>query len=464
LNRDSSGRKLAIQNEVNRNKGKQMKSATPIKRHDSIESYLRQTKYSETLLINQLSLMRSQNNDEVFKFGFGQSPFPVPEHICQALADNAHRKEYMSVQGHLPLRQEIVNFHQKTENKQWQAENIIVGAGSKILLFCLMAAFKKAEILLTAPSWVSYEPQAKLAGHKVRWLDTDFSGKWRLTADQLETYCLARADKDIPLLLILNYPSNPTGQTYDHVELQYLAKVMKKYQVIVIADEIYSLLTYENNGEIPATLDSFYPEGCIVSSGLSKWCGAGGWRLGFLHIPSQLSGLLASVIGVASETYSCAPSPIQMAATEAYQNVDLANDFLSKQTKLLNQISDYCANKLSEIDIKVHKAQGGFYLFPDFSAYREQLKSLHILTSEQLTKVLLDQTGVALLPGSAFGLAEHSLTARLAFVDFDDEQLRGTEITAFQFLKIRQGIERLNQWFLSITMTNPEKHTNNRLA
>jgi len=439
-----------------------MKSAAAIKKLDSIKPYLRATKYSETLLINQLSLMRSQNKDEVFKFGFGQSPFPVPKHICQALADNAHRKEYMSVQGHLPLRQAIANFHQESENKQWQADNIIVGAGSKILLFCLMAAFQKAEILLTAPSWVSYEPQAKLSGHNVHWLDTGFSDKWRLTAEQLESYCLTRVNKEIPLLLILNYPSNPTGQTYDRVELQALAKVMRKYQVIVIADEIYSLLTYDTNREMPATLDEFYPEGCIVSSGLSKWCGAGGWRLGFLHIPSQLDGLLSAVIGIASETYSCAPSPIQIAATEAYQNVELANDFLMKQTKLLNKISDYCAGKLNEIDIKVHKAQGGFYIFPDFSTYRKQLKSLNISTGEQLTKVLLAQTGVALLPGSAFGLTECSLTARLAFVDFDDQQLRYSEITDFQFMKIKQGIERINHWFLSLDRSMTVKYSYDR--
>lgn len=255
-----------------------------MKTQNSIAKYLRVSKHSQTLLVNQVSLSRVDNNQPIFKFGFGQSPFPVPKQISQALADAAHRKEYMSVQGHLPLRQAIVNFHQHQEGKNWHADNIIVGAGSKILLFCVMAAFKQAEILLPAPSWVSYAPQGELAGHKVTWLTTDFADKWRLSPQQLDQYCCNRETPDIPLLLILNYPNNPSGQTYTGQELSQLAEVMRKHNIIVIADEIYSLLSYEKK---QASLANYYPEACIVSSGLSKWCGAGGWRLGFMHIPAQ---------------------------------------------------------------------------------------------------------------------------------------------------------------------------------
>ncbi len=419
-----------------------MNTFTDINRH------LRVSKYSETLLINQLSLTRAENNQSVFKFGFGQSPFPVPQAISSSLADAAARKEYMSVQGHLPLREAIVNFHHHFENKQWQAENIIVGAGSKILLFCLMAAFEQAEILLPAPSWVSYEPQGKLAGHKVTWLNTEFEKNWRLTPQMLEQYCVDRQQTDIPIILVFNYPSNPTGQSYSADELADLAEVMRKYHLIVIADEIYSLLSYHQSN--PATLSDFYPEGCIVSSGLSKWCGAGGWRLGFIHIPEQLTGLLATVIGVASETYSCAPSPIQIAATYAYSNIALAQKFLSDQQQILNEISRYCTQVLTESGVKVHSAQGGFYLFPDFSNFSDMLATRGIFTSEKLTTVLMEETGVALLPGSAFGLNERCLTARLAFVDFNGEQaltaLKQTGIDSIEFNTIKQGIARICSW------------------
>jgi len=409
-----------------------------------LANHIKPGKHSETLLINQLSQMRSDNNQQVFKFGFGQSPFPVPDKLVNCLAQAASRKEYMSVQGHPPLRKSIVKFHAELENKKWDESQIIVGAGSKILLFCIMAAFENVNILLPAPSWVSYEPQGKLAGHKVDWITTSFEQQWLLTPEMLEQYCSKRENKDIPLILVFNYPSNPTGQTYSSEQLKALAEVMRKHKIIVIADEIYSLLTYQNNYSM---LDEFYPEGCIASSGISKWCGAGGWRLGFHHIPKQLGQeFFQAVIGVASETYSCAPSPIQIAATEAYQDTKLAKSFLSKQITLLNTIAKHCSSTLRGIGVNIHDAQGGFYLFPDFSPFRERLSSRNIHTSEQLTNALMEETGVALLPGSAFGMNESSLTARLAFVDFDGAQIWQEDNTDVQFDKVKTGIEKLCDW------------------
>tara|TARA_R110001583_G_scaffold85526_3_gene224047 strand:- start:4988 stop:6259 length:1272 start_codon:yes stop_codon:yes gene_type:complete len=412
-----------------------------------VSQYLRKSKHSETLHVNQLSLSRAENDQPVFKFGFGQSPFPVPVEITKELADAAYRKEYMSVQGHLPLRKAIANFHKEKEGKNWQADNIIVGSGSKILLFCVMAAFEQAEILLPAPSWVSYEPQGQLAGHKVTWLTTTFDEKWHLTPEQLDQYCLKRETPEIPLILVLNYPSNPTGQTYSTEELTALAQVMRKHNVIVIADEIYSLLSYEKDY---SSIADFYPEGCIVSSGLSKWCGAGGWRLGFMHIPPQLENLLSTVIGVASETYSCAPSPIQIAATKAYSSSSNTDNFLTKQINLLSEISHYCTEKLNNIGVKVHAAEGGFYLFPDFSFFSEKLKVRGIETSEQLTTALMEETGIALLPGSAFGMPTHSLTTRLAFVDFDGAQILFDDKKELEYDKVKEGISLLCLWLLSL--------------
>ncbi|MCF6225712.1 MAG: pyridoxal phosphate-dependent aminotransferase, partial [Xanthomonadales bacterium] len=325
---------------------------------------------------------------------------------------------------------------------------IIVGAGSKILIFSVMAAFDHAEVLLPAPSWVSYEPQAKLAGHKHSWISTRFEDRWNLTAQSLDDFCNNRKNPEVPLILVLNYPNNPSGQSYSAKELADLAVVMKKHKIIVIADEIYGLLNYSYP---QASIAHHYPEGSITSSGLSKWCGAGGWRLGFIHVPSTLgTELFQAIISVASETYSCASSPIQIAATTAYSEQSLAQEFLEKQIKLLKQISIYCTNCLTDIGIKVHPAVGGFYLFPDFSFYQEQLKNKGVSTSNQLTTAIMDETGVALLPGSAFGMPSESLTARLAFVDFDGSQILKKEYESAEFDKLKQGIQKLAQWFLAL--------------
>jgi len=247
---------------------------------------------------------------------------------------------------------------------------------------------------------------------------------------------------------VLNYPNNPSGQTLNPSQLKALATVMKKHKVIVIADEIYSMLIYKDK---QASICDYYPEGCIVTSGLSKWCGAGGWRLGFAHIPPELGKkFFQAIIGAASETYSCASSPIQIAATTAYQEFDLANNFISKQIAFLSLANEYCTTELNKFGIKVHPCEGGFYVFPDFSAYTDKLNNRNIYSSKELTTALMDETGVALLPGSAFGMPKESLTARLAFVDFDGSQILNTTADDADIEKIKKGITKRCDWFKNL--------------
>lgn len=406
--------------------------------------YIRDSKQSQTLLMSQLSRERAASGQQIFRFGFGQSPFPVPTEVQDALAQSAGRKEYMSVQGHPPLREAIASFHNRMENKDWNAGQIIVGAGSKILIYCLLAALKRADVILPAPSWVSYEPQAMLAGHNVSWIVTSYEDQWRLTPESLERHCRHRADTSVPLVLVLNYPGNPTGQTYSPGQLQRLAEVMRRHKIIVIADEIYSLLSYESSY---ATLEEFYPEACIVSSGLSKWCGAGGWRLGFVRIPDEIGDVFfQAVLGIASETYSCAPGPIQIAATRAYGDHQFARAFLEQQIRLLREVGQYCSNTLQQAGVRVHAAQGGFYLFPAFDRFRENLIGRGLRTSAEFTSALMADTGVALLPGSAFGMPAENMTARLAFVDFDGEQISSAGGHEPAFPRVKQGIGEICSW------------------
>ena len=412
-----------------------------------IKPNLRESRESETLLINQTSLALQANNHTVYKMGFGQSPFPVPRHVVDSLRLNAEQKEYMSVQGDISLRRAIANCHRKFQNKNWHEDDIVIGIGSKILLYCVMAAFKHADVIIPAPSWVSYEPQAELAGHNIHWLATSFESKWKINAEQIEQLFADNREPTKPAILVLNYPSNPTGQTYTDAELASLATVLKKHNVIVIADEIYALLSF---GRPHHSIEDFYPEGVITTSGLSKWGGAGGWRMGFLHVPKQLASLKERIIGVASETYSCAASPIQLAATEAYSETDLATVFLQQQNHALSHIATICHRKLADVGIRVHLAQGGFYLFPDFTAFESKLIERGILSSQDLVKRILEDTGVALLPGSAFGMPSHSYTARLAFVDFDGTAIVKDGLQDSSVSHLIEGIDKLCHWCHSL--------------
>ena len=409
---------------------------------ERLETHLRATQHSQTLLLNQLSSSRADGQKPVYRFGFGQSPFPVPDHIVDALRDAASRKEYLDVEGLPALRTAVAGFHSSLHAQSWNPEQVIIGAGSKILLYCLLAAVQDADVALVTPGWVSYEPQARLAGHRVHRLQTCFEQEWRLTPVILDQFCSQRQASTRPLFLILNYPGNPDGLAYSGHQLAALAKVLRRHHVIVISDEIYGLLHHQGQH---TSLGDYYPEGTIVTGGLSKWCGAGGWRLGTAHIPAQLgSGYRQAVIGVCSETYSCAAAPVQHAAVVAYSPDPRLTQYLERQRVILADTGNWCANQLRRSNVNVHDPEGGFYLFPDFSAYRDTLKARGITTAAELTHALLEDTGVALLAGSAFGMPDTSLTARLAYVDFNGgSALAGTPGNTQH---LEEGVTRLCNW------------------
>lgn len=416
-----------------------------------IHSHLRESRESETLLINQLSLSL-ESEKTVYKFGFGQSPFPVPQHIVSAMAESAHRKEYMAVQGYAPLREAVCQFHAKHEARSWSSDDIIVGTGSKILIYCVMASFLQADVLLPGPSWVSYAPQAELAGHDVHWICTNFEKNWKITSTDIENTC-EFLDPDKPKIMVLNYPSNPTGQTYSAEELKELVSALRKYNILVIADEIYSFLTF---GDVETHLEDVYPQGVITSSGLSKWCGAGGWRLGYLRVPPHLSELKTRIIGVASETYSSAVAPVQIAAAEAYRQFSSAQDFKRIQKRALQHAAHIATSKLQEVGVKVHMSDGGFYIFPNFEPFRSALNLKGINTSTAFTEVLLKEAGVALLPGTAFGMAPENLSTRLAYVDFDGQAVLDGVSYDLVFEKLEAGINALTNWLQNLPQAASE--------
>jgi aspartate aminotransferase len=407
-----------------------------------IDSHLRRAPHSETLLAAQIARQRQQENKAVYRFGFGQSPFPVPPKVVAALRNAAQCKDYLDVQGLPALRSRVAQFHSQTSCTSWNPGRVVIGAGSKILLYCLMAAIEDADVALVTPGWVSYEPQARLAGHRIFRLETCFEERWRLTPAALDTFCRSRAVPSRPLMLIINYPGNPDGLSYAAAELSALADVLRRHRVIVISDEIYGLLHHKAEHR---SLAEYYPDGTIVTGGLSKWCGAGGWRLGIAHIPVALGeDYLQSVIGVCSETISCAPAPIQHAAVAAYELDAEIQHHLDRQRSVLAEVGNRCAEKLQSAGVNVHRPEGGFYLFPDFQDFRARLAARGVTNSRQMTEALLDETGVSLLPGTAFGMPPESLSARLAYVDFDGAAALADNRRGMQ--QMEKGVAALCTW------------------
>ena len=386
-----------------------------------IEKKFVDIKPSSTLSINELSKKIQTQGKKVFKFGLGQSPFPVPSILVKELQKHAHSKDYLDVSGLYELRDSIAKYHTSKNKFGYNADDVLVGPGSKELLFQCQMVFDGIT-LLPAPSWVSYAPQANFLGKKILWIQTTAKENWHITANLLEDIC--KKDKENKLL-ILNSPNNPSGTSSRHLE--ELAFIAKKYELIIISDEIYAELDFTGNYQ---SIAHFYPEGTIVSGGLSKWCGAGGWRLGTMIFPQNLSLIRKAMRSVASETFTSVSAPIQYAAVKAYKINH--NEFLKKCRLILKFVSSFLHEELCSVGIKALKPTGGFYILCDFSNVIK--KTDNIFSDKELSNFLLQKLGVASLPGSDFGLAKEKMILRLAFVDFDGGK-------ALKYLRYRNKLE-----------------------
>ena len=397
---------------------------------------------SSTLKINEISRELEDKGEKIIRFGFGQSPFQIPKDIVNALKDNANQNKYLPMQGLKELRETIAKYTSTKKNYSYKSENVIIGPGSKELMFLLHVLFD-GEIILPAPSWVSYAPQAILGRNKIQALQTKRENNWFPTGEDIEEVIIK--DKNKNYLLFLNSPNNPSGQVCNN--LKEISEIAKKYNLIILSDEIYSELSFEKNFK---SISSFCPEKTIISTGLSKWCGAGGWRLGYFIIPDSLKSIKDAINVLASETFSAVSAPIQYAAIAAYTNDH--SRYIDHSRNILKAIGNYVYENLGSNKVLINKPQGGFYLMPEF--LNKKFK-----TSPEMCDNILKETGVTLLPGSDFGFDKKKMLARLSFTDFDgqrfmDQTQNGQQIKTDLILKLApkvvEGVNKLKKWSESI--------------
>jgi len=384
-------------------------------KHVSLNLNVRGLPVSATLGINERCAALRHHGRRIYRLGLGQSPFPVPTPVVKALKLYASEKDYLPVKGLRALRGAVASFHREKDQVDVKPECVLVGPGSKELMFLLQLVFY-GDIIVPTPCWVSYTPQARILGRTVHLIHTTFERRWRITPDQLEDHLAGERDAYKPRILVLNYPGNPEGGEYAEGDLKRLARIAAKYELIVLSDEIYGQLNYDG---AHVSMARYYPEGTIISSGLSKWCGAGGWRLGTFAFPKELGWLLESMASVASETYTSVCAPIQYAAVRAFRGGIAIERYLWHARRILRTLGDWCRERLTRAGVRIQQPQGGFYLFLDFSPLADSLAARGIRTSDALCERLLEDTGVAILPGRAFERPPQELSARLAFVDFD---------------------------------------------
>jgi len=397
---------------------------------------------SSTLKINEISRQLEDKGEKIFKFGFGQSPFQIPVNIVNELKNNAYQNKYLPIQGLKELRDAIAKYTSTKKNYNYKSENVIIGPGSKELMFLLHVLFD-GDVILPAPSWVSYAPQAIIGRNNIQLIQTKRENNWFPTSSEIEEVILK--DKNKNYLLFLNSPNNPSGQICEN--LQEISEIAKKYNLVILSDEIYSELSFEKGFK---SISSFCPEKTIISTGLSKWCGAGGWRLGYFIVPDSLNILKNSINVLASETFSSVSAPIQYAAITAYTNDH--SKYIDNSRNILKAVGNYVYENLKSNKVLINKPQGGFYLMPEFLNKKFN-------TSSEMCDNVLKETSVALLPGSDFGFDKNKMLARLSFTDFNGQDFmnniqNGEKINNDLILKcapkIAEGVNKLKNWSESI--------------
>ncbi len=390
--------------------GQQFEAGTPLELNAALSNMVS----SPTLAINEAVARRRAQGQETIHLGFGEATFPLHPVLRQALAEALESTGYAPVAGVPKLRQAIAGYIQRTRGVNCTAEQVIVGPGSKPLIYALLRVLD-GDVLVPRPSWVSYNPQTRLAGRKAIPVATDPTDHHRLTPSALtEAIVNGRAKGAKPRILLVNSPNNPTGSMFAEEDVAAMATWASETGITIISDEIYAELAHGWRSHVsPAR---FYPTGCIITGGLSKAFSAGGWRLGYAILPGGELGkeLGKALRALASEIWSAAATPIEEAAIAAFTlNTDLET-YVRRSARLHSYVTHELYLTLSELGIACPRPAGAFYLYPDLAPWRDALARLNITTSTQLAQYLLDTWDMATLPGTAFGEEPATLRLRLA--------------------------------------------------
>ncbi len=385
---------------------------------------------SPTLAINEAVRLRRARGERVVHLGFGEAGLPVHPLLREALERSSGANAYGSVAGSATLRSSVAGYFTR-RGLETEPEQVLVGPGSKALLFALLATLD-GDLVLPRPAWVSYEPQARLAGKQVLRLDIPAeAGGVPDPALLEETVSLGSGRGLDPRILVLTHPDNPTGTFASTELLGSVLDIARRYGLQVVSDEIYAELAHAPDEFVSAaTVD---PDNVVVTSGLSKSHALGGWRVGVLRVPADDAGrrLAEDVKSVASEVWSCLAAPIDAAAAVAYDEPAELVEFVGAARELHRTVSRAAFDVVAGAGLACRPPRAGFYLYPDFAPLSEPLAERGVRTSVELAEQLLDEFAIAVLPGSAFG-DDAGLRVRLAtsLLYGDTEQQRWESLSA----------------------------------
>jgi aspartate/methionine/tyrosine aminotransferase len=358
---------------------------------------------SQTAKIAAIAIQMKRDKFDVVDFTVGEPDFPSPQNIRNAAitAINNGKATYTLITGIVELRKAIQKKLKKDNHLDYEIDNIIVSTGAKQSIFNAILAIveKDEEVIIPAPYWVSYPEMVSIAEGKSVIIDTDESQEFKLTPQQL-----ADNITDKTKAIILCNPSNPTGAIYSRSELKSLAAVLEDKNIVVISDEIYEKLTYDNLEHVSlAALSSSMKSKTLVINGFSKAYAMTGWRIGYAAGDKELIKRMAILQGHSTTN---APAIAQYAGIEALEG---SQEELALMHSEFEKRRDFVFNRLQSMEgISCFKPRGAFYAFPNISAHLStSYNEYEIKNSSDLALYLIKEAKVVLIPGSAFGSDNH---------------------------------------------------------
>jgi aspartate aminotransferase len=376
---------------------------------------LARIKPSATIAVTDKARELKQAGRDVIGLGAGEPDFDTPDNIKEAAirAIREGKTKYTAVDGIPELKAAIAEKFKRENNLSYRPEEISVGTGGKQVLFnALMATLNPGdEVIVPAPYWVSYPEIVSLAGAKPVCIETAIESGFKLSAGQLE-----RAITPQTKWLILNSPSNPSGAAYTRDELKALTDVLMKHShVWVLTDDMYEHLTYDGFVfTTPAEIEPGLFERTLTLNGVSKAYCMTGWRIGFAGAPSFLIKAMAKL---QSQSTTNPSSISQWAAVEALNG---PKDFIPKNAEAFRKRRDLVVSMLNQANgLVCPKPEGAFYVFPSCAGLmgKQSAGGRLIEADEDFVTALLEEEGVAVVQGAAFGLAPHF---RISYATADD--------------------------------------------
>ncbi len=366
-----------------------------------ISDSLKKIKPSPTIAVTQKARELKAAGKDVIGLGAGEPDFDTPDNIKQAAikAINDGDTKYTAVDGTLALKKAIVEKFKKENNLDYTTDQITVGAGGKHVIYnAMMATLNDGdEVIIPAPYWVSYPDIVLLAGGKPVVMECDEKQGFKINPNDLEKYITPKTK-----WIILNSPSNPTGACYSENDIKAIAAVLEKHKhIYILSDDIYEHVTYEGFKFFTIAQIKSLKERVLTMNGVSKAYSMTGWRIGYAAGPKDIVKAIAKI---QSQSTTNPSSISQAASVEALSGTQ---DFIKKRADSFQERRDFVVNALNAIDgIECLNPDGAFYVFPSCKGLmgKKDSNGNEIKSDTDFVQSLLENSGIAVVQGSAFGL------------------------------------------------------------